>query len=371
MKSTVFKRALLRRWAVSAWFGLAGWFGFFGLVGFSGHANAQVQDIPPAMSVPVRVGVSIFLLDVTRINDAAGTWEGQIDLRFRWKDPSQAFSPKVAGGDRIEVRQEELAARLKTQWTPRLVVANQVGNPQKIDGGLFIYADGTVEQIQRIRGVFESRYHLAAFPFDREPLAVRVLSQRYPMSQLELVQEQRDINLSGIRETLSLSGWEVKRAEFVPPQRQRGWNGDTYSELVNQFWMERLPGSYLVAILTPFLLTLLIPTLVTLYVKADVAPRMTLWAGSILALIALNFTFSVRYPALPFNSIVSQLINIGFVYQLTMTAITGVLLNPPVADRFMSKVLQDELAKFLRLGLPLAFLGLVSTRAALTAMSLV
>ena len=340
-----------------------------GLLAFSGWARAQVAEMPASMSVPVRVGVSMFLLEVGKINDAAGTWEGQVDVRYRWKDPSQASNAKVVGGDRIEVRQEELAARLKTQWTPRLVVANMVGAPQKLDGGLFVYADGTVEQIQRIRGVFESRYNLAAFPFDQEALTVRVLSQRYPQSQVELIQEQRDINLSGIRETLRIPGWTIKQAEFVPAQRQRGWDGDSYSELSNQFWVQRLPTSYLVAILTPFLLTLLIPTIVTLFVKADLAPRMTLWAGSILALIALNFTFSVRYPALPADSIVSQLINIGFAYQLLMTAVTGILLNPAVADRFMGKPLQEELAKFLRVALPLGFLGLVSVRAALTSLT--
>ena len=107
----------------------------------------------------------------------------------------------------------------------------------------------------------------------------------------------------------------------------------------------------------------------TLYVKADIAPRMTLWGASILALIALNFTFSVRYSALGGDSLVQQLITIGFGYQLLMIAITSTFMNPQVGPKLFSEHVMAEIVAFLRWSVPIGLLALIITRAMLTAFS--
>lgn len=287
----------------------------------SGSAARAQDTLPAGVPLPVRVGVAVFLNDAGKISEQAGTYEASIDVRYRWRDPAQKFDVKTAGGDRIEFSADAMTDKLKKMWSPRLTIANQVGNPQRVEGGVFIYADGTVEQIQRLKVSLDSKYRLAAFPFDTQALGVRILSTRFTINQLALVQDQNDINASGIRETMSIGGWTPKRTEFSA-SRSRGWNGDSYPELEGRFLMQRQPFTYLFAILTPFFLTLLVPTIMTLYVKADVAPRMTLWGASVLALIALSFTFSVRYPALGSDSLVQQLIAIGFGFQLFMICMT-------------------------------------------------
>jgi hypothetical protein len=334
----------------------------------AGGARAQ-EDGPPlpnGVPLPLRVGVAVFLNDAGKINEQAGTYEASFDVRFRWRDPAQAFDAKAAGGDRQEVANEAVAARLRKIWHPRLTIANQIGNAQRAEGGLFIYADGTVEHIQRIKAVFDTKYRLAAFPFDTQGLALRVLSTRYTINQVALVQDQGDINASGYAENMALSGWTAKRIDFSAT-RSRGWNGDSYPELEAKVYIQRLPFAHLFSVLTPFLLIMLVPSIMTLYAKADVAPRMTLWGASILALVALNFTFSVRYPALGSDSLVQQVMSIGFGYQMFMIAVTVTLLNPQTADRWMSKPVQAELVGFLRWSVPVGLLGLILTRSLLTA----
>lgn len=51
-------------------------------------------------------------------------------------------------------------------------------------------------------------------------------------------------------------------------------------------------------IFIPFFLIMVAPTVMTLYTKGDAAPRITAWGQSILAMIAFNFTLSIRYPGL-------------------------------------------------------------------------
>lgn len=338
---------------------------------FAGACRAQAPDesppLPSAVPLPLRVGVAVFLNEVGKINEQTGNYEASIDLRYRWRDPTLAFDSKQAGADRLEFNSDQMAARLRKMWSPRLTIANQNGNLLRAaEGGLFIYADGTVEHIQRLKLLLDTRYRLAAFPFDTQGLAVRILSTRYSVNQLALVQDQGDINASGIKEPMAIPGWTARRMD-VAAARLRGWNGDSYPELEAKVFIERQPFGHLFSIFTPLLLILLVPTIMTLYVKADVAPRMTLWSASILALIALNFTFSVRYPALASDSLVQQIMTIGFGFQLLMICLIVTLMNPQVSDQWFNKNVLTEVIGFLRWSLPLGLFGLVLTRSLLTA----
>jgi hypothetical protein len=343
-----------------------------GIGGAAAQSAPAAQDdtsaMPTGVPLPLRVGVAVLLNEAGKVNEAAGTYEASIDLRYRWRDPAQAFKAKEAGADRMEYSNEAMSAKLRKMWTPRLTLANQNGNVQRTEGGLFIYSDGTVEYIQRLKVALDTKYRLAAFPFDTQALSVRVLSPRYTVNQIALVQDRNDINASGLKEGLTVSGWVPRGVDFAS-SRARGWNGDSYPEFEARFMLHRLPVAHLLSLMIPFVLLLLVPSIMTLYVKADVAPRMTLWGASILALIALNFTFSVRYPALGSDSLVQQIIVIGFGFQLLMIGITVTLLNPQVADKLFSKHVLAEIVNLLRWSVPVGLFGLILTRSMLTAFS--
>ena len=105
----------------------------------------------------------------------------------------------------------------------------------------------------------------------------------------------------------------------------------------------------------------------TLYIKTDVAPRMTLCGASILALIALNFTFLVLYLAVGSDNLVQDMISIGFGIQLLLICLTVTHLNSQVAHRLPSKAVEVELIGFLRWTLPVGLFSLIVTRSMLTA----
>jgi len=336
----------------------------------AGPTSANAADagdkMPAGVPLPLRVGVAITLNDASKFSEVAGTYEALVDVRYRWVDPSLAFSAKEMGGERLEFSNEQMTEKLKKIWTPKLTLVNQLGNPARSESGLFIYADGTVEQFQRLRTVLDTKYRMAAFPFDTQGLQVRILSTRYTANQVNLQQDQNDIDASGFAETIAIGGWTPKRMEFSTA-RKRSWNGDIYPEFEAKAYIQRQPFGHLAGVLTPFLLIMLVPTLMTLYIKADVAPRMTLWGASILALIALNFTFSVRYPALGADSLVQQVMSIGFGYQMLMISLTSTVFYPTFSDRYFSKHLQAEIVGVLRWLVPVGLIGLILARAMLTA----
>lgn len=120
----------------------------------------------------------MFVNDTTKINEQAGTFEANMDVRYRWRDPGLAFNVKTEGADRQEFANEEMDAKLKKMWSPRLTIANQSGATLRSGGGLFICADGEVEHIQRIRVTVDNKYKLGGFPFDTQSMAARVVSRR-------------------------------------------------------------------------------------------------------------------------------------------------------------------------------------------------
>lgn len=329
-------------------------------------AGAPKVGLPEGVSMPLSVHVAVFVSQLGKINEAAGTFDGTLDLHLKWRDPRLAFDAISAGSDRQEYGPDVAASKLAAIWNPGVALTNVAS--AKIEPGLMIFADGTVLYIQRIKATFENKLKLGAFPFDTQTLAIRLGSPRYSLNQVALVQDQEDVNTSGCREGIAVAGWTLKRLEFQA-SRVRAWNGDYTPEMEARVVISRLPSSHLFAILTPFFLVLLIPSVFTLYAKADVAPRLTAWAGSILALVALNFTFSVRYSALDGDSFVSQLVTVGFAYQMSMVALTATIFNGPVAEKIADKDTIADAIGVARWVVPVGLFGVVITRALLIAFS--
>ncbi|CAK0750445.1 Neur_chan_LBD domain-containing protein [Gammaproteobacteria bacterium] len=326
----------------------------------------NLDKLPENAPRPIRIGVAVSVNEISKISDQSGTFDGSLDLQLRWNDPTVAFDAKKTGVNRLVFPQEAAAKKLATIWNPAITLTN--AKVQVLEQGIFIYADGTVVHIQRLKGTFDANYRLAAFPFDTQALPIRLVSRKYNMNQVVLIQEQIDINKSGLRQGINLVTWKPKRIEFAT-SRTRGWNGEYFSEMEARILVARLPQASLFAIFIPFLLILLIPTVMTLYAKADTAPRLTAWSASILSLIALNFSFSTRYAALESDSFVMQLVTIGFGYQMGMTLLTVTLLSPPITDRISNKLIVPEVLGYLRWTIPPTLIGIILTKAMLTALS--
>ncbi|MDP2903120.1 MAG: hypothetical protein Q8N96_08425 [Methylovulum sp.] len=333
-----------------------------------GMLYADEIRMPENAPRPIKIGVAVFVNSITKVNDQANTFEGSLDLQLRWKNTDLAFDPRERGTNRMEYNRDAAIKKLASIWTPGLSLANAAMQNIEIEKGLFIYADGTVVLILRVNGVFGTKYRLEAFPFDTQALTVRIVSEKYNTNQITLTQDQRDINDSGLSKAVRLSAWQPKRLAFAE-SRTRGWNGQYFPEMQAQIMLARLPSIHLLAILMPFFLVMLIPTIGTLYTKLDLEKRLGFWSASILALVALSFTYTARYPMLPSHSIIVQLIVIGSGYQTIMILLTVTLFNPQNTDRwFSNKFIVPEMTNYLRWAIPLALIGLVLTRIMLTSL---
>ncbi len=330
------------------------------------HANEM--RMPENTPRPLKIGVAVFVNNITKVNDQAGTFEGSLDLQLRWKNVDLAFNAKDMGTNRLEFQHDSAVQKLASIWTPALTLAN--ATIQSIEQGLFIYADGTVVYIQRVKGVFDANYRLDAFPFDTQNLPVRIVSESYNTNQIALIQDQRDLDNSGLSKDIKILSWQPKRLKFVS-LRTRGWNGQFFPEMQAQIVLARVPTAHLLATIMPFFLVLLIPTIATFFIRIEMDKRLSYISSSILALVALSFTYTSLYAMLPPDSMTTQLILIGSGYQIVMILLTVTIFNPHNANRwFANKFIIPELISYLRWSVPLALVGLVLTRVLLISLIL-
>ncbi|MCX7099373.1 MAG: hypothetical protein NTV43_15870 [Methylococcales bacterium] len=340
---------------------------FLLLVLFLGQtAYAHEISMPKNAPRPLKIGVAVFVNNISKVNDQTDNFEASVDIQLRWKDNDLAFNTHKQGSNRLEFKYDAVEQKLASIWSPALTLAN--ANIQSKAQGLFIYADGTVVLIQRVKAVFDAPYRLDAFPFDTQNLPIHLLSERYNTHQIALIQEQADLDNSGLRKGLSLLSWEPQRLKFVASST-RGWNGQFYPEMQAQIVLSRMPTAYLLATLMPFFLVMLIPTIATFFINLDTDKRLGYLSSSILALVALSFTYSSRYAMLPPGNITTQLVVIGSGYQIVMILLSVTIFNQINAKRwFTNTFIIPEIASYLRWAVPLAMLGLVLTRVLLIAL---
>ncbi len=332
----------------------------------NGVLAADEIRMPENALRPLKVGVAMFVNNITKVNEQASTIEATVNVQWRWKDKGLAFNPQETGMNRMEFNRDSAAKKLTEIWTPALTLAN--ATIQHKEQGLFIYADGTVVLISRVKGIFDVKFRLDAFPFETQSLAVRILSERYNTNQIELTHNQFDINDSGLSQHVQLSGWQAQQLNFTTLSTQ-GWDGQYYPETQAHIVLARTPYAHLLLILMPFFLIMLIPTIGSFHIKMDLDKRLGLWSGSTLSLIALSFTYSTRYPALTPDSIITQLIVIGVFYQIVMIFLTITLLNPKYTEQWIpNKIITSTLIAYLHWAMPLGFLGLIISRVMLTAL---
>jgi hypothetical protein len=330
----------------------------------------SVLGFPDNVPKPLKVGVALLVSNISKIDESASTFTADIDLRLRWRDPA-AFGAKTIGVDRKHFMGEEATTKLKTLWTPQIKTTNLAETPLRQENELVLYDDGEVLYSRRLTATFEYKMELASFPFDIQTLPIRLTSSSYSANKVIFEQDQSDIDFSGLKHGLQLSGWTLrKNIEFVP-SRFRGLDGDYYPQLEAQIIVGRNSLSHIPGFFIPYSLVLLLPTIVSLWINAlRLEKRVNAWAGSILTLLALSFTLAIRYPRLGADNIFHQVIWAGFGFQFLMLVITATVLNPDVQHIFGDKYVMAEVTNFLRWSIPaglVIFLGYMALSSMLSA----
>ncbi len=314
--------------------------------------------MPSWLPKPLPVDIIIYANSIDQINEAEGIYIASIDFTQTWQDSHLAFDPHVYGTFQRELSFQQADELLTKIWTPKIEIGNLRGRPISREPCLLIDLHGNVTYTQRIDAVFTMKYNLKPFPFDTQPLLIQLVSNHYDTSQIEFTQSQLDLYKSGIRSTCAISGWTVHDLSYSQGNFT-GLDGKFYPSFDIHINITRKAASYIFSFL-PLFLIVIVPTILTLYAEVDIGARLSTWSGAILALIALSFTMQLRYPALPTNSILNQLVAVIFAYEFFMICITMTVFNPQITVKLHNPYLVPAMKGFMRWQIPVIFIAIVA-----------
>ena len=206
-----------------------------GPCGVSGYDRAAR---PHAPGVPTPVSLGVYLLDLKHIDVVRQTAAADFVLSTRWKDPRLARG----AGKPCEVPLDRI-------WHPRTLILNAHGLRKELDL-VVIDEQGQVGHDQRFEGDLAIRLRLHDFPFDRQRLAVSVLSLHEPTAvtlHANPGSTGRAPDVSILDWTLGLPTMRARSFLFAPEARTHALL--TYEIVVTRRW-----GFYVWKVILPLAL---------------------------------------------------------------------------------------------------------------------
>ena len=255
---------------------------------WASQASADVS--PPGNGAqPVRVALSIFLLDLDGIDNVNQSFEANLFYMADWNDPRLAHSGKG-----------EISKPLNEVWNPRLQILNQQRTWKTFPEIVRIDPQGNVNYRQRLWGYFSQPLDLRNFPFDSQQLQLSVVAAGYTPQEVELVPHSG--KSSGIGKSLSIPDWEVIDWKVEPGTFHTGSEliesmaGFTYS-----FRVERRHLFYVAKVIIPLVLIMAMSWAVFwMDPKAGGGTQIGISVTAILTLIAYTFAAGASLPKVPY-----------------------------------------------------------------------
>lgn len=326
-------------------------------------AQADDTSLPLGSGLPVVVRTGVHFLDVDKIDDSGATFDATVDVRWIWDDLRLRYPAAETPSGYQEFRAEAAEAMLQRIWHPEIGLANLVDEPAYQSRGLRIYPNGRVELMTRTKGQFATPFDVERFPFDRQRLAVELVSNREANGQVVLDFRQADLDFGRIAKSLTVDGWKIGAVDFTR-QAQEGWHGEQHSRLFAALLVARDPSTVFAPIFIPLFASLLIPLLALWLNRTEPDGEFRVEAfeltnvliGGLFALIALNFTVNSAYPMLAAGNPVSLLFGLNYVLLAANLAVNILLMRFGLAKRWFGPHVQKEVYAYTVWAMPAAVL---------------
>lgn len=250
------------------------------------EAKQWIRVRPDPGGTPTRAEIGVYVLDVIAIDDATQTFEVDLAMTLRWRDPRLAFSAE-------EVGLEELVLPLEEVWHAELGALNQREVEALLPNVVQVKPDGLVSYAQRLQATLSTRLELKEFPFDTQVLPIHVVAYRYGPEEISFVLNEE---LTGIRGNFSVTGWVIEegepRIEAVQlPAIQGQFAGASF------FLEARRQSSYFgLTMMVPLVLIVLMAWSVFWIDPSVVPPQVGIATAAVFSLIAFRFSMRSALP---------------------------------------------------------------------------
>lgn len=272
------------------------------LVGMMGLPLAAQTPVPlPPMPPrpagdggPTRVGYTVWLSDVLRIDSVAQVFSLNFVLMVRWHDPALVHP----GPGAKQYKLEDI-------WHPNLLMINEIGDIQRsLPEVINVAPDGTASYRQRFIGGFSQSLNLRTFPFDADTFRVRIISAGHRQDEVEFVPDDLAMaagikNGIGMPVNHTIQDWQItgaaSRAQSYPVTP-----GVEMAGYVFEFTASRRVHHFVIKVIVPLLLIVAMSWAVFWIEPNDASTQVSVSVTAMLTLIAYRFAVDSDVPKLPY-----------------------------------------------------------------------
>ncbi len=274
----------------------------------SARGEAAESVSPPPGPRPIRVEIGFYLLNLISVDERSESFDADIYLNLRWKDPRLALTGAVPGHAVRTYQDDAAAARLTEIWWPNLEFVN-TAIPSITNRTLAIGADGTVDYRMGLSSTFRTNFDLRRFPFDRQSLDLKFQSFEGDHRELVLVPDPAHLGFDAGDDFagLAIEGIEAEtRTSAIT-----GWNED-FSELVIHISVARSPRFYVFTVFVPVSLVLLLSCAIFFVDIHSFHDRVAIALACFLACIATQFAMSFNLPKISYLTPIDRLFLVAY-----------------------------------------------------------
>lgn len=246
-------------------------------------APVKSADIRQPDGETLKVHVLMFVVDIDEIKSASQSFDANVYIQLRWKDPQLAHK-----GSKPVVK------ALKEVWNPGVLFVNQQKLWKTLPEIVTIAPDGEVFYRQRVWGAFSQPLKLKNFPFDRQVFSIQLVSSAITRKKVEFL---LDSNFkSGIAQELSLSDWDVLRwtaetRDYKPMPTVKAVPGFAFS-----FETKRRTGYFIIKVIIPLILIVTMSWIVFWMDPREAGTQISVSITTMLTLIAYRFAIDASLP---------------------------------------------------------------------------
>jgi hypothetical protein len=247
----------------------------------SAWSVSGVHDRPIADG-PTRVGIAVFVVDVTEVDSARQRFGVNVYVEARWQDGRLARD----GGAGLRP--------LAEVWHPRLQLVNEQRLQTTFADVVEVSPGGEVVYRQRVIGHLSQPLDLRAFPFDRQTFAIRIVAAGYTPEEVSFAPlEDADMGMS---ESTSVADWTILGWTAAPQVYQPLPAGLADAGFVFSFEAQRLSGYFILKVIVPLVLIVGMSWIAFWIDPRESGPQISVGVTSMLTLIAYRFMIGRELP---------------------------------------------------------------------------